>query len=131
MRMVLHFLPAMTGIARKSIWTTIFIIHQELISFPIRTLTQFVVILLGLPTEVLPVMAILTLTPVMFELVEWTIYCFEVEQVEVHIFPECVNKRDCYFLDTMGEGTVNAIFTLCYSAWELLAELAFILIRPV
>lgn len=77
--MVLMFFPAMAMDTLELVLATIFIVHKEGLTLPEWTFLRTVGMVLGWSSEVLPVMAIVTTTLVMFELVERTEDCFEVE----------------------------------------------------
>ena len=106
--------------------TAIFIIHQEFISFPIGTFLQFLTSITRFSSVVLPIVAIFTLRPVMFELIERTKHCFEVEHVEVLIFLESVDQRHTEFRHRMSKRTVDSVFTFTDLPRVLLTELGFV-----
>lgn len=131
LRVVLDLFPAVTHVALFPIGTPVLVIHEELVAFPVHALFLLVVLLFRFPPEVLPVVAVLTLAPVMLELVEGAEDGLEVEHVEVRVLFHGVDERHGDLLDAVGEGTVDAVVTGLHSARELLAELAFVFVRPV
>lgn len=84
--MILNLLPTMTILTIKSINTSVLIIHKKLVALPIRTLFQKVIIrLFGFPSEILPIMTILTLTSIMLKLIKGTKYSFKMKDIEIII----------------------------------------------
>lgn len=102
-RVVAYFLPAMTGSAMEGMRTSIFIIVEELVPFPMNTFLQLITILSWFAPEVLPIVTVFTLATVMFKLVERTVDCFEMKHVEVNILFESVDQRHSYFLNVVGK----------------------------
>lgn len=126
-RMILDLFPAMHFWTSKPISTSIFIIHQKLISFPVRTFFQLLFPEVRFPPEILPIVTILTLRSVMFELVERTKHCFKVEHVEVLIFFQSMDQRHTKFSNRMCKWTVNSILAFIDFVRILFTELGFIL----
>lgn len=129
--MVLDLFPAVAHGTVLAVGTAFLVVGQELVALPVGTLPHLVVFLLGLAPVVLPVVAVLALAAVVFELVERTEHRLEVEHVEVGVFLHGVDQRHRHFLDVVREGTVDAVVTLRHPVRELLAELAFVLVGPV
>jgi len=125
-RMVLYFLPTMHLLTLEPTSTTIIIIHQKLISFPIRTLLQLLLLKTRLPSEILPIVTILTLRTIMFKLIERTEHCFEMEHIEILILLQSVDQRHTEFSHRMSERTINAIFTIINLIWIFLTKLTFV-----
>jgi len=91
-RMILYFLPTMCLFTFETIFTTIFIIYYEFISFPIRTFLQLLPIEIRFPSVILPIVEILTSRSIMIKLIEWTEHCFEMEHIEVLVLIQTMNQ---------------------------------------
>jgi hypothetical protein len=129
--MVLLFFPPMTLLAWSLERTSFFIVANESLSFPVLTGLECIVIkYLGFPSEVLPVVGIITLGLVVV-FVEGTPLSLEVEHVEVRVL---VHEVDYTWLNVsfgVGKGTVLTIVTLHYLVGELSAVLSLVLLNVI
>ena len=85
---------------------------------------------IGLPSKVLPVVSIVTLSFVVF-LVEGAPLCLEIEHVEVKVFLHEVDDACLDIAHGVSEGAVLAIFAVSKVFGESSAELCLVLLNMV
>lgn len=130
-RVVFVLFPPMRLFARVGVFAPVFIIHEEGLTLPQDTLLLLIVMMMRRSAEILPIVAIITRTLVMFELVERTEDRLEVEHEEVPVLPQEVNERHLDLSDLMGEGTEDRVLTISHPEWELVTEFGPVFNGPV
>ena len=109
--MVLLFLPSMAALATRLIGTPFVILGNESARLPVLAyLPGVIVVDVGLPPEVLPIMRIHALSLIVL-LVEGAPLSLEVEHVEVCVLDHLVDEARLQLLGAVGEGAVVSIIT--------------------
>ena len=91
-RMILLLFPTMTLQASILVWTTIFVVVNELSRTPICTLVLLVNVKLGFSSKILPVVSKDTLVPLMVVFVIRTPDSLEVKHVEVRVLIKLIDE---------------------------------------
>jgi len=104
---VFKFLPTMAVYASIVIRASILILEDQLCWFPVWACDGLVVSDVDLTAKVLPIVSVDTISSIMIEVVEWTLYGLVVEDIEICIILEIVDEINCDVTLTVREGTVN------------------------
>lgn len=128
---VFKLLPAVTKSAVKCIWTLLLILLDEVVRLPVRTGVGFIVVLMRLPSVILPVVSVYTLSSVMIDKVKWTKYGFVVKNVEIVIVFKIMDQFDHYILFVVGEGTENSVFAVAAVIWIFCAKFLLIFVDAI
>lgn len=129
--MVFLFFPTMTIETSCLQQTAFFILTYESSCLPILTQCKCIVIkYLGLSSEVLLIVSIITLRFVMF-FIKWTPFSFEVKHVKIHIFLKIVYNSSFYVFHRMCKWAIVFIITVLNELRKLCTKFRFVLLNMI
>lgn len=131
LRMIFLFFPAMRMFTPVFCFATIRIGLDEVLGLPIRTLFLVVLIDMGFPPEVLPIVCVDTLLSIVRSVAVRAPDGLEVEHVEVRVLVELVEEVYSYLCLGMGEGAHVAVVAGFQTLGVGRAELQLVLLRVV
>ena len=129
--MILLLFPTMTLQASILVWTTIFVVVNELSRTPICTLVLLVNVKLGFSSKILPVVSKDTLVPLMVVFVIRTPDSLEVKHVEVRVLIKFIDEFNWYLWFTMCKRTIVTILAFPCSIDIGCTKLCLVLIRMI
>lgn len=131
LRMIFLLFPTMALLASIFVWTSIFVVVNELSWAPIQALVFWVYVKLWFPPKILPVVRKNTLVPLMIILIIGTPHCFKMKHVEIRVFIKFINKLNRYFRLWMSERAIVSIFAFSAPIYIRCTKFGFVFVRMI